>query len=70
MESQLHQRGRRQHTLIKRLVWVLLAAEVVLLACALTRAMSGDLPVLLLAVNSVLLIWGAAQLRRKPSCCR
>jgi hypothetical protein len=56
--------------LIKRLVWVLLAAEVVLLACALTRAMSGDLPVLLLAVNSVLLIWGAAQLRRKPSCCR
>ena len=70
MESQLYLRGRRQHTVIKFLTWILLALEVVLVVGALTRSVAGDIAVLLLAMNSVLLIASAARLRRKPSCCR
>lgn len=55
---------------MKWLVYVLLATEAVLVGCALTQAISNNLAVLLLAGNSVLLIWGATRLRRKPSCCR
>jgi hypothetical protein len=55
---------------MKRLVWILLTVEVALIACVLTRVVTGDLAVLLPVVNTVLLIWGAAKLRRKPSCCR
>jgi hypothetical protein len=32
--------------------------------------LAGDLAVLLLAANSVALIWSATRLRRKASCCR
>jgi hypothetical protein len=69
MESQLHQRGRWQYTLTKRVVWVLLATEAALVACVLSHT-AANLVVLLLAANSVLLIWGAARLRNKPSCCK
>lgn len=70
MESQLHQRGRWQYTVTKWVVWFLLAVEAGLVVCVVTRAFAGDLAVLLLAVNSVLLIWSATRLRRTPSCCR
>ena len=52
------------------LVCLLLAAEAGLVGCALAKVISGETAVLLVAFNSVLLIWGAARLRRKPSCCR
>jgi hypothetical protein len=55
---------------MKWVVFILLAAEAVLVACALTQAIASNLAVLLLAGNSVLLIWSATRLRRKPSCCR
>jgi hypothetical protein len=55
---------------MKWLVYILLAAEAVLVECALTRAIASNTAVLLLAGNSVLLIWYATRLRRKPSCCR
>ena len=55
---------------MKWLVYLLLAAEAALLGCALTRVIASNLAVLLLAGNSVLLIWSATRLRRKPSCCR
>jgi hypothetical protein len=55
---------------MKWLVFVLLAVEAALLGCVLARAMASNLAVLLLAGNSVLLIWCATRLRRKPSCCR
>jgi hypothetical protein len=54
---------------MKWLVYLLLAAEAVLVACALTQTIASNLAVLLLAGNSVLLIWFATRLRRKPSCC-
>jgi hypothetical protein len=55
---------------MKWLVYLLLAVEMVLLACALSHAIASNLAVMLLAGNSVLLIWFATRLRRKPSCCR
>jgi len=55
---------------MKWLVYILLAAEMVLVVCTLTRTIESNLAVLLLAGNSVLLIWTATRLRRKPSCCR
>jgi len=55
---------------MKRLVCFLVAVEAVLLACALSGTMGGSLAVLLLAANSVLLLWSAARWRRRPSCCR
>jgi hypothetical protein len=55
---------------MKWLVYILLAVEAVLVGCALSRAMDGNLAVVLLAANSVLLIWSATRWRRKPSCCR
>jgi hypothetical protein len=55
---------------MKRLVYFLLAVEAALLACALSRAIGGNLAVVLLAANSVLLLWSAARWRRKPGCCR
>ena len=70
MESQLHQRGRQQYIVTKWVMWVLLAVEAGLVAGVLSRAVADDTAVMLLAANSVLLIWGAARLRRKPSCCR
>jgi hypothetical protein len=54
---------------MKWLVYSLLGMEAVLVGCALLRA-GGNLAVLLLAANSVLLIWSVTRLRRKPSCCR
>jgi hypothetical protein len=56
--------------MMKWLVYILLAAEAGLVGCTLTRAIDGNLAVLLLAANSVLLIWSATRWRRKPSCCR
>jgi hypothetical protein len=55
---------------MKKLVYLLLAVEAALLVCALSRAMGGNLAVLLLAANSVLLLWSATRWRRKPGCCR
>jgi hypothetical protein len=55
---------------MKWLVYILLAAEVVLVGCALTQAIASNMAVLMLAFNSVLLIWSVTRLRRKPSCCR
>lgn len=51
-------------------MYILLAAEAVLIGCALSRTLESNLAVLLLAGNSVLLIWSATRLRRKPACCR
>jgi K+ transporter len=55
---------------MRRTVYVLLAIEALLLIAALARLIAGNAGVLMLAVNSVLLIWAATRLRRKPSCCR
>jgi hypothetical protein len=55
---------------VKWLVRILLTIEAALLGCALTKVIAGDTAVLWLAANSVVLIWSAARLRRKPSCCR
>jgi hypothetical protein len=55
---------------MKVFVYVLLAVEAVLVVCTLTRVVESNLAVLLLAGNSVILIWAATRLRRKPSCCR
>lgn len=55
---------------MKWVMYISLAAEAVLVGCALTQAIASDLAVLLIAANSVLLIWTAAQLLKKPSCCR
>ena len=55
---------------MKWFVYTFLVLEAVLVGCAVSRAISGNLAVLLLAANSVLLIWTASHLRRKPSCCR
>jgi hypothetical protein len=59
---------------MKWLVYLLLAVEAGLVGCALSRALShavgGDLTALLLAANSLLLIWSATRWRRIPSCCR
>jgi len=54
---------------MKWLVGILLATEVVLVGCALTWATVSDVAVLLLAANSLVLIWSATRLRRRPSCC-
>lgn len=55
---------------MKWLAYVLLAVEVLLVRWALKQAVVSNLLVLLLALNSVLLIWSAARSRGKPSCCR
>ena len=66
---------------MRRLVYILLAVEAALLGCALSGShlgkAAGNAAVLLLAVNSVALIWCARSARsrsahkgRKPSCCR
>jgi hypothetical protein len=55
---------------MKWLVYILLAVEIVLVGCALTRQIESNMAVLLLAGNSVLLIWAATRWLRKPSCCR
>ena len=55
---------------MRRLLWILLAVEAALVICALTGALGGNAAVLLLAANSVLLIWSIVRWRRKPSCCR
>ena len=55
---------------MKWLVFILLAAEAVLVTCALAQAIASNLAVLLLAGNSILLIWTATRFRHKPSCCR
>jgi len=55
---------------MKWLMYILLVAEAVLVGCALTQAIGSNLAVMLIAANSVLLIWSATRLRRKPSCCR
>jgi hypothetical protein len=55
---------------MKWLVYFLLAVEAVLIGCALTKEIASNMAVLLLAGNSVLLIWTATRWRRKPSCCR
>jgi hypothetical protein len=55
---------------MKLVVFILLAVEALLVAFAMTKNLSGDSAILLLAGNSVLLIWAATRLRRKPSCCR
>jgi len=55
---------------LRWVVYILLALEAVLLGCALSHTFESNLAVLLLAGNSVLLIWSATRLRRKPACCR
>jgi hypothetical protein len=54
---------------MRQLLWILLAVEAALVLCALKGALGGN-AVLLLAANSVLLIWSFRRWRRKPSCCR
>jgi hypothetical protein len=55
---------------MKWLVYLLLVVEAALLADALNGTIGGGLAVVLLAANSVLLLWFATRWRRKPSCCR
>jgi hypothetical protein len=55
---------------MKWLALILLAVEAVIVGCALTKMLASNPAVLLLAGNSVLLIWSLTHLRRKPSCCR
>jgi hypothetical protein len=58
---------------MRRLFWILLAVEAALLICALTQRLRGNVAaVLLLAANSVLLLWSfkLRASRNKPSCCR
>ena len=55
---------------MKWIVYTFLAVEAVLLGCVVSRAIGGNLAVLLLGTNSVLLLWSATRLRRKLSCCR
>ena len=67
---------------MRRLIYILLAVEAALLGCALSGSLLGrasaNVAVLLLAANSVLLIWcansargrSARKGREKPSCCR
>ena len=74
MEPELRQRGRRKHavgrTMMKRLFYILLAVEAVLAVCAWRHAISGNAAVLLLALNTVLLIFSAKRWLSTPSCCR
>jgi len=49
---------------------VLLASETVLTVWVLVQRVPGNLAVALLACNTVLLLWVATRVRRKPSCCR
>lgn len=56
--------------MMKLLVYILLAAEALLIGGVLSRIFAGNAAVLLLALNSVGLIAGARKLRKKPSCCR
>jgi hypothetical protein len=70
MESELYQRGRRQHAVIRRLALALCVAELLLVALSLGWWKGMDVAVLLLAANTIALIWCAARLRRGPSCCR
>jgi hypothetical protein len=55
---------------MKWLVYVLLAVEVLLLVRVLAQALASDLSVLLLAGNSILLIWSASRSRRESFCCQ
>jgi hypothetical protein len=55
---------------MKTLGIVLLAIEAVLAFCVIFEGMANNTIILLLVSNSVLLIWTATRLRRKPSCCR
>ena len=55
---------------MKVLVYVLLAVESLLVRWVLKQPVMNSLSVLLLAGNSVLLIWSAARLLGIPSCCR
>ncbi len=52
------------------LVYFLIASEAVLIGCAVGHKVESNIAVLLLAGNSVLLIWSATRSRRKPACCR
>lgn len=69
MEPQLHQRGRRQYAVVRVLFVLFLTVEVVLAAAAVLHKGGGN-AVVLLALNSVLLLWCGAKLRQRPSCCR
>ena len=67
---------------MRRLIYILLVVEAALLGCALSGSALGKAAangaVLLLAANSVLLIWcvksvrsrAASKGRERPSCCR
>jgi hypothetical protein len=55
---------------MKWLVCGLLATEALLVVWVLAQALVSDLSLLLLACNSMLLIWSASRLRGRPSCCR
>jgi len=55
---------------MKRLGYILLVVEAVLGFCVIFEGMASNAIILLLSCNSVLLIWTATRLRRRPSCCR
>lgn len=55
---------------MKKLGYVLLVIEAVLASCVIFQGLAGNAVILTLACNSVLLLWVATRLRRKPSCCR
>lgn len=55
---------------MKRLMYVLLTVEIALAFCVIFERIASNAIILLLAGNSVLLIWTWSRLRRKPSCCR
>ncbi len=55
---------------MKWLAWCLLASETLLAAYVWMAPVVNNAAVLLLAGNSLLLIWCGTRLRRKPSCCR
>ncbi len=55
---------------MKKLGYILLVIEAVLAYCVIFQGLAGNAVILLLVCNSVLLIWTATRLRRKPSCCR
>jgi len=62
--------ARSEEPVMKRLAYLVLMIELALAFCVVFEHMTGNTIILLLAANSVLLIWTATRLRRKPSCCR
>lgn len=55
---------------MKWVIMSLVLAELLIAGSVVFRLIGSNTAVLLLAGNSVALIWAATRWRRKPSCCR